>query len=232
MAYRSFIGSLTLLLFLAAPPHAEEITRTVTVTGHGVVNMAPDQATITVGIETQDRTARDALSQNNLRMNDMMAVLKSEAITGRDVQTTQLMLNPVWDHRQSGQRPSIVGYTASNQVLIRVTDLPILGRVLDQVSAAGANRIHSIQFGLQDNSDATDTARKRAVANAKSKADLYAAGLGASVGKVLTISETGRVSQPIPMAMARAESMAMDVPIAEGEVGISAQINVVFELID
>ena len=233
MATRIIIGWLTFIaLFLAAPLNAEELNRTITVTGTGIVNTAPDQATITVGIETQDRTARDALTQNNLRMSDMISVLTEAGITGRDVQTTQLNLNPVWDHRNSGQQPRIVGYAASNLVMIRVRDLPVLGRVLDQISDAGANRIHSIRFGLQDTTDITNEARRRAVADAKNKAELYAGGLGANVGRVITISENSATPRPQPMAVARAESMAMDVPIAEGEVGISARVNVMFELVD
>ena len=231
MANRFFIRWLSLILILvAAPLNAEEIQRSITVTGTGVVNTAPDQATITVGIETQDRTARGAMSQNNLRMNEMMAVLNNAGIAGQDVQTTALTLNPVWDHRQSGKQPQIIGYAAANLVTIRARDLDKLGMVLDQVSAAGANRIHSIQFGLQDTSAAMEQARRNATTDAKARAVLYAEGLGATLGPVLQISESGHSPRPQMMGMARAESMAMDVPVAGGEVGITAQITVTFAL--
>lgn len=207
--------------------------RRVTVTGIGEVSAVPDMATITIGVNETADTATDALRANTRAMQALFEVLDEAGIEGRDRQTSGLNLQPVWDHSEmrQGQGPRIIGYEASNMLMIRVTKLDILGDVLDGVTVAGANRIHGIGFGLSDTDALMEKARRDAMMDAVEKATLYVESAGATLGPVITISEQGGfMPQPMPeMAMARM-SMDMSVPVAEGEVGLNVRVNVVFAI--
>lgn len=214
--------------FAQEPPE-----RRVTVTGEGEITAAPDQANITVGVSERGATATDALRANTRAMQALFDVLDGSGIDGADRQTSGLSLQPVYDNRNTepGEGPRIVGYEASNALMIRVTKLELLGDVLDAVTVAGANRIDGISFGLSDTEAMMRDARRMAVEDAMERAQLYVQTAGASLGPVMTISEVGgSAPRPVPeMAMARMAS-DMAVPIAEGEVGLSVRVNVVFAI--
>lgn len=229
-----FVPILMLGLAAATPTLAQDMPeRRVTVTGEGAVSAVPDLATITVGVNEQGATATDALRANTRAMQALFDVLDTAGIDGADRQTSGLNLQPVYDHSttRAGEAPQIVGYEAANTLMIRVTKLDQLGDVLDSVTVAGANRISGISFGLSDSDALMQAARRAAVEDAMARAQLYVETAGADLGQVITISEAGgRTPSPMPeMAMMR---MAADtaVPIAEGEVGLSVRVNVVFEI--
>lgn len=226
----------TLVIFLAmfvTAAGAEDLQRTISVSGKGIVSMAPDRATVQLGVEAQERTAREALSSNSQLMRQVLDVLIKEGVAKSDMQTTQISLFPRFENRSSNRSPTVVGYNAQNTVSITVNDISSLGSVLDKVSEAGGNRIHSISFGLKDREAPTNEARRKAVKEAMETAQLYAETAGVELGEVLSISELPAGDSPRGnFPMARAESMAMDVPIAEGELTISAQVHLVFSIGD
>jgi len=201
------------------------------VAGLGEISARPDLATITIGVSITDRTAGSALSENSKRMSELFAVLEAANVAQKDIQTTSLTLQPRWDQRNNQNNPPrIIGYTAQNLLSVRVRKLDDLGAVLDRVTQSGANRIQNISFGIANPKPLLDEARKRAVADAHAKADLYATAAGVTLGEVQSITESG-ASRPPAYARGQARmEAAMSVPIAEGEVGLSAQISIVFAL--
>jgi len=206
--------------------------RTITVVGQGQVQEAPDQAVIVVGASHQADTAEQALSQANHAVAEMIEVLEASGIDGRDMQTSGLGLRPVYDHnRKDNQRPLLVGFTASNRLTVKVRDIASVGAVLSDLVAAGANDISSVSFGLSDPERTQDAARRDAVADARAKATLYAEAAGVSLGKVVSISEAG-ATMPRPEMMRTAMASMDAVPIAAGELTVSAQVQMVLELTD
>lgn len=202
------------------------------VTGQGKVASIPDMATITLGVTSHAKTAAGALLENSTATGEVLKQVATAAIKPRDVQTSGLNLTPRWKNSSSsnGKPPTIIGYVVSNQVTIRVRELAELGQVLNLVINNGANTFHGLQFGLQHPQPAKDEARKRAVTDAKRKAVLYSEAAGVKLGPITEISEqSGGGSSPVMMhGMAMSEA----VPIAEGEVSVSASINMVFEISD
>ena len=99
--------------------------------------------------------------------------------------------------------------------------------MLDQQVAQGANSVYGIRFGLIDPAPLLDEARKRAMADARRKAELYAAAAGLKVGRVVSVQEAGAAS-PRPEMAARA--MMSAVPVAAGEQEIQASVSVTYAL--
>ena len=200
---------------------------TLTVSGSGTAAVAPDMAEITTGVVTQAPTAAQALAANNQAMEQLMQSLGPLGIATRDVQTTNVSVSPQRRQARDGRPGEIVGYEVVNQVHVKVRDLPSLGRVLDQQVALGANAIQGIRFGLRDPAPLLDEARKRAMADARRRAELYAGAAGLKVGRVLSVQEAGAVS-PRPEPMGRV--MMSAVPVAAGEQEIQASVTVTYAL--
>ena len=224
--------ALATAIVLALPAAAETVPATIAVTGEGKVEMAPDMAMLSLGVMTQADTAAAALKANSDGLSGALDRLKAAGIEGRDIQTSGLSLHPIVDYSSSGREPQVRGYTASNMLTVRLRDLSVLGQTLDAVVTEGANTLNGLSFGLQNPDEATDEARRRAVADAAHKAALYAEAAGVTLGRIVTISEQGNYGGPQPMMMAEARFAkdAGSVPVASGEISIGATISVVYEI--
>jgi uncharacterized protein len=201
---------------------------TVTAAGTGTVSAAPDMAEITTGMVTQAPTAALALAANSQAMERLLQALGALGIAARDIQTTNISVSPLRRQTRDGQPPAITGYEVTNQVRVKVRDLSRLGGVLDQQVGQGANLVHGIQFGRQEPAPLLDEARKRAMADARRKAELYAAAAALKVGRVVAVQEAGAGS-PRP-EMAQRAMMSAAVPVAPGEQEIQASVTVTFTL--
>jgi uncharacterized protein len=197
------------------------------------VKKAPDMATISAGVVTQARTAKAAMDDNARRLSAAFTALKAAGIADRDLQTSGINLSPQYNYI-ANQRPTIKGYEASNRVTVRIRKLENIGPVLDALVAQGVNEINGPTFGLDNPEAELDTARTEAMATAMRRAELYARASGMRVKRVVTINESGGYEppQPRPMMMMRAQmaDAAPETPVAPGEVTLTIQLNVQFEL--
>jgi uncharacterized protein len=227
----SIVGAL-LLATPGAGPVAEE-ARSITVTGEGVTSARPDMAQLTAGATTQAATAGEALAANSQATAAVIERFKAEGIEARDIQTAGFQLQPVYVYPKSedgaANPPRITGYTVSNSVAVRIRDLARLGAVLDRAVGAGANTINGIEFIVSKQSELLDRARREAVADARRKAELYAAAAGAKLGPVLTIGEQSAMPPP-PRPMYRMEAAAAPVPVEVGESQLRVEVSVRFAL--
>jgi uncharacterized protein YggE len=204
--------------------------RTLSVGGSGEVGAVPDTAMVTAGVTTEASDARTALDSNSRAVSDVFAALAQAGVAPADMQTRNFVVSPRYERSQRGEIGNIVGYQVTNQVAVRVRALEKLGLLLDRLVSAGANQMGGIAFYVDKADALTDEARKRAVADARRKAELYAAEAGAKVGRVLAISESGaRPPQPVFRTMAVADR-AEAVPVARGEQTVSASVTITYEL--
>ena len=214
--------------------HANSIqpATTLSVSASGEVSRAPDMATITAGVQTEADTASAAMSQNANSMDGVYQALRAAGVAERDMQTSNLSLQPRYDYSQNdGSPPRVVGYTASNQLTVTVRDLENLGRNMDAIVQQGGNTISGLSFGLDDPSEAKDEARRKAVEKAVQRANLYADATGYRVARIVTINESSYDSQPpMPMMAMREQSAQADTQVSGGEVGYSVTVDITFEL--
>ena len=223
---------MAIVLAVAAPAMAQDVRPTISVIGEGRVEAAPDMATISLGARHEAGTAAAALRASSEAVTAVLARLTGAGIEERDVQTSGLDISPRWSQRYDNRPPGITGFVASNTVTVRVRDLDGLGALLDVlVGEDGANNLGGIGFGLQEPRAAQDAARRAAVADARARAELYAEEAGVSVGPVISIGETvppAPVMRGVMMEAAMASDMP--VPVARGELEITAQVRMVFAI--
>jgi uncharacterized protein YggE len=213
-----------------APAQADDDKqrRTITISASGSVTVEPDQARITSGVTSDAETAREALAKNSEAMAKVIAELKSAGVDPKDIQTASFRVEPRYTQPTKTEAPKIDGYSVTNEVQVLVRDLGKLGDVLDRLVTAGANQMSGLSFEVSKAETLLDDARKEAVANARRRADLYAAAAGAEVGEVLVISE-GDAAQPPRPVFARAMK-AEAVPIASGTETLAANVTVTWAL--
>ncbi len=202
------------------------------VSATGEVTRVPDLATISAGVTTRAATAGAALQQAATRMARVRAALKRAGIEDRDIQTSNISLNPEYRYVEN-QPPRIVGYSASNQLSVRFRDIANAGAILDALVAEGANQINGPTLSIDKPEAALDEARARAVASGRARAELYARALGLRVVRVVIVSESGGsypVPPPMPMMMARGEAASADTKVDPGEQRLQVTLAMTFEL--
>ena len=216
-------------LLIATGAQAEDEPAVITVTGLGRVSAMPDMAIVQIGVQERARDASLALRAVSGVLEDVFDDVEKAGIEAKDVQTSAVNISPQYN-RNSGAEPTLVGYVAASQIRLRVRDLDVLGEILDTVVSSGANRLNGLSLVVADPSPLRDEARRLAVADARAKAELYAQAAGVELGAIVSLSEAV-ASNPIQVQrFAMAEAVAVDVPIAAGEVDTTQSITIVYEI--
>ncbi|HEX5949474.1 MAG TPA: SIMPL domain-containing protein [Actinomycetota bacterium] len=208
----------------SSDPEPGAMERTVTVSGTAAITSDPDEAVVTLGVQTQAQTAEAAMRDNANRMNEVIQAVRREGVAADDVATAWINLYPRYDDNGN----AIVGYTAENQVNVTVRAMDDIGTVIDAAIEGGANLSSGIAFGLSDESAGAEDALAEAVADARSKAEALAAASGAQLGAVVSVVESGAPSPPVmyrDYAVAEAATVAgappVETPTIETEVGVT-----------
>jgi uncharacterized protein YggE len=223
--FTTLLLSAALALPLSGQAWAQSL---ITVTGEATIEATPDMATVSLGVTTNGTTAAEAMAANTKALQAVIDRLKAAGIEDRDLQTSNLTLSPNWVGYDSGSTPKIAGYVASNMLNVRVRALNSLGTVLDASIADGANTLNGITFDLSAPRPAQDEARKAAVEDAKARATLLVEAAGASLGKMVSITENAGYGAGMPMF--RAEASAAPVPVASGQIGLTSSVTISFEI--
>lgn len=198
----------------------------VTVVGQGEASGSPDVFMATVGVSVRSRRIAGVMGEVKAKARAVIDAVLDAGVAAEDVRTAWMSVHPQFD----GNR--ITGYAADNSVRITVRDLSKVSDVLDKAVTAGgeAAQLSGVSFDLQDSSDLARQARERAFADARARAEQYAALAGESLGKVLRIDETGGGASAHPRAEFAMLRAAGGPPVEAGQQTVSAQITVVWEL--
>lgn len=232
--------SISIFLLTAAIPAAAQtviapgatLVESVSVSGTGRAVVTPDRFTFTVGVQTVGPNVEDAVAENNRRSAAVIAALKKAGAADRNIQTSQFNIWPQQDYSQ-GQLPRILGYQVTNSVTVRSEKIGDAGRLLGVAIAAGVNNSSGINFEVADPNRGRDQGMRAAFEDARAKAALLAQAAGRTLGRVLTMSESGAGYVPPPMpvrAMAMEAKVGSDVPVEAGTQENMYSVSVTFEL--
>ena len=231
--FRNFAtaGALVLAAALITPAFAmdSKMPRTISLTGHGDVRLAPDRALVSVGVQSTAETAQAALAANAETMNRIFASLRAAGIADKFIQTSNFTVQPRYDYSDNSQ-PKLLGYDVINMVSVTVDDLARVGALLDAVVSAGSNQINGITFLVSKPEQAIDEARRLAVKDAVRKAGVYSNAASFILGNILSVNESGNYTPPMPMAAGMEAKLAADTPIATGQQTLSVDVNIVWEI--
>ena len=203
---------------------ASKPTGGITVTGTGTLTSVPDEATFTVGVQTQGSTAREALASNSEQMRRVIGAVRSAGVSKDDIQTQDVSVSA--NYSDGNQ---IDGYSASNSVLVTIRDLTRAGKVLDAASNAGANQVYGPSLSRSDQDALERKALRDAVGEARTKAEVLAKAAGVSLGGVTAITE-GSSGGAEPYYATDLRMAKADAPIEPGTQDIQASVTVTFAI--
>lgn len=231
--YAILVLSITILLMvvvmfgrpLAISGQKEE--HTLSISGSAEKNIAPDTASLSIGVVVQAPTAKEATDKNAGSMNTVINELKNIGLQDKDIQTSFLSIQPVYKYNGA---PTIEGYSASNNVQVTTKMLDKLSEIIDRSTSAGANQIGGVSFSVSEEKqkELREGLLAEAVSDASSKANDLAKKLDVRIVGVKTSSiSEGGILQPFFREVSIAEGKAAT-PIMPGETKVSLSVQVTY----
>ena len=236
MAKHRFIFAFFAAFFLAVAPLQIASAMEgpgLSVEGTGQAKLAPDQASLCLSVVTIGSAAQEVQGENARKMQAVTEAVKALGVEERFIKTSSISLQPQYDYK-NGER-KLKGYVANNTVRVEVKELGMVGRIIDSALRAGANKVDSLEFGLQAPQRLEQMALRNAVADARSKAEVIAAALGHQIVGLRQVSENvggySRRNYEVSMMAAKSGDEAAAVtPIEPGELELSASVHIEFIL--
>jgi uncharacterized protein YggE len=241
MPFIALLVALLLVLPIAAwgADSTKSETPTLTVSATGSLDVFPDTAFVTVGMETAGKTLAETQRQNSAVMQKVMQRFQELKIDKERIQTSSFIVAPQYKPqppRRSDTPPSppeIIGYTVSNTVTVEVRDLEKVTAVIEGASAAGANHFQGLQWTLRDEQQARLRALKIAAAKAREKAMALSETLNVKLVRLMTVNEGGHVIRPLSYAARSMMEMKVtggEPPISSGEMKVEATVTLIYEI--
>lgn len=197
-----------------------------------MVSQPPDRVYIDIGVTTRAQKSAAAAAQNAQRVSAVITAVKRAAGAGAQLTTTQYSISANYNYPRDGSAPTIVGYTASNVVQVRMDDLHRVGPVIDAATQAGSNNVQDIRFALRDQEVPRAEALREAAQNARQDAEALAGALGLRIIRVLAVGEESPEARPVPlyaqkMSVAAARAAT---PVEAGTLDVSATVTLTVEV--
>lgn len=200
-------------------------------TGSAVIRAAPDRAIVRLGTEVHAKTAKDAQQQEAQAMTAVRKQLTDAHVPDEAIRTLSYDLQQEFDFVQGKQIPR--DFVARHVLEVRLDDVAQLGDVMGRAAESGAATISGIQFDVKARDELERTALRKAVEDARARADAAAAGAGTMVAGVIRVEEERQSEGPRPMAFARempAQAAVVATPVAAGEIEIRANVTLTSSL--
>jgi hypothetical protein len=206
-----------LLSISLTPARAEELSRHINVTGTAEVKVAPDEAVLSLVIETTNKNIREAIKENEQKLKKLTALLEKHGIDPKQIQTGLIQVAPVCEQsaypkayaplvvQPNGQQavpiqlpaqPADVEttgkeYKTTKSVTVRSKELAKLEELLTAVYESGFATVQSMGYQNTAQKKIQDTLRTKAIQAAREKAEALTFALGQKIGKAIRIEESG-----------------------------------------
>lgn len=230
---------LSLLLVASLPAQAEEVRRSVSVSGQGEVSAKPDRARISLAVDSANIQLRKAEEETNRIVRAYLAELKSLGLKDEQISTAGVSINPefAWDEKARQQR--LVSYHARREIDLRVDDLQQVGDVILKATMVGVNQVNPPVLESSRSKELSRQALVKATEEARSKAQLLADTLGVKLGTVRNLSANDNPSPPVMYKAMAMRAMAADAApsgneqmgFTAGEIKYNATVSADFDLI-
>jgi len=208
---------------------------TITVGADGSIKVDPDVAYVNFTVETRGKTAQEAQQANATKFASVeKTIYETFAIDKKDVQTTGFNVQPEYNYTEKDGQV-LKGYVADHSVKVTYRKLDEVGKLLDALSASGANRVDGVAFGTEKQDQYELEALKQAMANAGAKANVLASSAKRQLGAVLNIVQGNVDSIPSPLTAEKAKVLASAdsaafTSVQTGQIEIDVSVTVQYEM--
>ena len=201
----------------------------VEVLGSGSASAVPDVVVLDARVQCDAADVAAALGAATRRVTTALQAVADHGVAAADRRTTGMGVSTRWDREGRG----VVGYTAFQSVRLLVRDRDRVGELIEALARAAGDAfgLDNVSLEVADPEPLLERARTAAFADARAKAEQYAALAGRPLGPVLRVTEEPDRGMPVPRFAAKA---AIDVgggmPVEAGESTVSATVGVRFGL--
>lgn len=228
----SFVIALLLVNCSIAQESGQE-RQTLNVNGNGEVFITPDVANISFSVDTNAKTASDAVKQNAESTNKVISALKSQIGKDDKLSTSNYNLSPIYEYNNQTKKSEFKGYRVTNTVTVKTYNLDNLGALIDSAAQAGSNNIQGLSFDTTKRNDYRREAMVMAVKDARATADTVADAAGVKITTIYQISPSYSYPSPVYRDFSRGKASfaeAAATPIEAGEISVKATVNMVFAI--
>ena len=206
--------------------------RTISVTGSGSAEAAPDLLTLSIGVECRREDVGAAYGDAGRSAAAITAALRGHGVADPDITTTGLNVRAEVNW-QEGRGQVVSGYLASSMLSVRIRELRTASEAIAAAVAAGGNdvRLNGLELGFADPAAVSARAREAAWQDALTTAWHFASLAGASLGNVVSLVQQPGHQAPIPVAKMQRAAAVESLTVEAGESSISATVGVVWELL-
>jgi len=187
------INSILALLFLfftyQATAQDDNLPPLLTVVGNGEAREAPDRVEVQLGVSLRNNSLAQVRNDADTRSSAIIAALRDAGVAASDIKTSYVSIQPYYSYNDNDGDPSPDYYSATKTLTFTLRDLSNFDNVMEDVYAAGANSVDSIEFKVEDEEGQKELARRRAVDNARNIANTLAEELGVEIGNVYSITD-------------------------------------------
>jgi len=230
----ALVTALALLAF-AAPSRADDPPPSVTATGEGKIDVAPDTAWLGFGISARQATvaaARDEVARGVARL---IKLARDNGLQDEHIATAALHVNPEFDWHPATRERRLLGYVVSRQITLKLTDLARLGELTEQALGLGVTQASPAVFDTSRRREIEAEALAAAARDTRARAAVMAEALGVALGAPLQIEAGGAAAPPRPMmrmAVAESDAMSGAETYQPGLIRITASVTTRFALLE
>ncbi len=164
----------------------------ISVNGTGETQISADTAIISLGVSARDKDVLQAQQKVNTAIASIRKALIEQGVKEENINTDYINIYAIYDY--SGDREQVMAYSADSTLAIKITDIDTVGALIDVSFAAGANTLNGITFSASNTDDAEAESLKKAVSDAKAKAEILAEAAGLKITGIEVMSEGGAYS--------------------------------------
>jgi uncharacterized protein YggE len=204
----------------------------ISVQGTGRASGVPNLAVLSLGVQVERPTVEEAREQAAVLQRAMIDSLEANGVEEMDIRTQQFSIQPQYDFSPP-RNQTIRGYLVSNVLRVEIRDLDTTSRVIDDATRAGGNDtvVRGISFTIDEPDELESEARELAIEDARRRAEELARHSSASLGRIISVSESiGRSTPSDVISAPRTGVTQADTPIQAGELDIVVNVSVVYEI--
>lgn len=218
------------LLLLTCAARAETPARTITVRSEATVSMEADTATLSLGVQTEDKRVTRALTDNAARIQAVTAALESLGIAAEDISASRFRINTQYSY--SSALPKLSGFTVSSGLSVTLRDPAMAGQAIDAAFDAGANQCDGISVSAADPQSGRDAALLAAIEEGRRRAELIAAANGETLGVLLSVDSQSAAQERSTFTGDGVTNFAYGTQIVADGVSFTASVTLVFAIVD
>lgn len=228
----------------------------ISVDGTGYAIAVPDVATFSFSVSETAKTVAEAQAKATVRINSALKTIRDQGIADKDISTQSYNISPHYDYQTAicprplapetgagssrvpycpGGKSVLTGYDVSQSIEVKVRNLAKAGAIFSSIGSLGVQNVNGLNFSVDEPAKVQAEARNKAIADAKSKADVLARQLGVRIVRVVSFSEnSGGYPRPMYSMMSKAVGAEDSAPIAPeiptGEQKVTSNVSITYEI--